>query len=384
MDYRGHTTQYVYNPLTGDLISVQQGAAVTGVTYDRLGQAERLTDPAGNITSFQYDALRRLTQISSLGATPPKITSVVLNSRLHRGISSIDPSGSGVRTVQVAFNKTVDFNAEDVLVQAVELLDGVEAAVETLVPTEITGQGTNILSIVLGSASPVDTWVRVTLKGNTTLVDKAGRLLDGEAPASGSGRGYIYDGTEDLPTGDGTPGGDAVFYVGSLRGDFNGDLAVGPEDLQGFRDAWLAKSLDADFRGVGFGPRPPDGRVTLGDIDGFTTAYQRGIAQNMHLYPLPVPGAGLAAAVTPLSLLPSVLLEADILAEAAGLLPLNQRALLVASRTQDTHSDQNDADPLDMLRVRRTRPVAASSGSAALRLQREWNMARHSPVLPVA
>ena len=56
------------------------------------------------------------------------------------------------------------------------------------------------------------------------LTDLLNRLLDEEVPVGGSGRGYLFDPSQDLRTGDGLAGGDAVFYVGSLRGDLSGDL----------------------------------------------------------------------------------------------------------------------------------------------------------------
>jgi hypothetical protein len=208
----------------------------------------------------------------------------------------------------------------------------------------------------------VDIWVKVTLKGDGTLTDAEGQALDGEARADGSGRGYIYSAALDLPTGDGTPGNDAVFYVGSLRGDFNGDLSVGSDDLLGFRNAWLANSLDADFRGVGFGPRPPDGRITIGDTDGFSSVYQTAIAQDIHLDPLPLSGSGLAGGVPLLPPLASTSPEVDVLAQAAGWLPSNPQAPLGASRTNDIFFSLNDEDSAALLGVRRVRPVAVGAG----------------------
>jgi hypothetical protein len=134
--------------------------------------------------------------------------------------------------------------------------------------------------------------------------------------------------------------------------------------------AWNAQSLDADFRGVSFGVRPPDGKITLGDIDGFTSVYMAAVAQGRHLDPLPVLGGGPARSVTPLPLLNPAFHDADILAQAAGWLPLTQQAPLAASGTKDVFFTQGDEEPLDLLGVRRERPVAVASsdGSAVLRL----------------
>jgi hypothetical protein len=135
----------------------------------------------------------------------------------------------------------------------------------------------------------VDTWVKVTLKGDGTLRETSGQALDGESKA-GSGHSYLYDSLLDLPTGNGAPGGDAVFYVGSLRGDFTTDRLVHEEDLAAFMTAWMAGDRDADFRGAGFASSPPDGLVTPGDLDAFISAYNAAVAAGRHLDLLPNPG----------------------------------------------------------------------------------------------
>jgi hypothetical protein len=230
------------------------------------------------------------------------------------------------------------------------------------------------MTITFTSGAAVDAWVKVRLIA-AAIADAEGRALDGEAAAGGSGQGYIYDAALDLPTGDGVPGGDAVFYVGSLRGDFNGDLSVGPDDLEGFATAWRTKSLDADFRGVGFGPRPPDGRITQNDIDGFTAVYQRALALNLHLDELPGTGSGQAAGFTQLSSSSLPANQVDILVAAAGwvqpapAVPLQAAAgeaplagfgsALAATDSKDNAA----ADEPDVLAVKRLRPVRLSSAS---------------------
>ena len=59
----------------------------------------------------------------------------------------------------------------------------------------------------------------------------------GDGPG-GSGRGYIFSAAADLPTGDGTPGGDAVFYVGSLRADANGNAHVDGLDYNAWQNGY--------------------------------------------------------------------------------------------------------------------------------------------------
>jgi hypothetical protein len=223
--------------------------------------------------------------VSVVEIEPPRVTGVLLNGCQDRGISCVEPGGMGIRTIEVQFSQPVTFNAGDIELERVRFPNGQEQSDGTaLDPEYVMGSGTDRLTITFAGASVVDSWVKVRLRANGTLRDSLDQTLDGEARLGA--RQFVYQAL-DLPTGDGLAGGDAVFYVGSLRGDFNGDLAIGPGDLPGFRNAWLRKSLDADFRGVGFGPRPPDGRITLGDIDGFTSAYQRGMSLGLRLDALP-------------------------------------------------------------------------------------------------
>jgi hypothetical protein len=196
-----------------------------------------------------------------------------------------------------------------------------------------------------------------------------GNPLDGDVPVTGSGLGYIADAALDLPSGDGIPGGDAVFYVGSLRGDFNGDGYVTAADKASFLAAWYAKSLDADFRGVGFGVRPPDGQITLGDIDGFTSVYLAAVALGRHLDLLPTSVGGQSAGVTQPALATSLSPEADILAEAAGQLSAGQQTPLLVAGQQGSSFSQGDEESLDAMRVRRMRPVAMADASGPVVLR---------------
>jgi len=234
-------------------------------------------------------------------SSAPDVVSVNLNSRPGRTVSDIEPSGIGVRTIDIQFSEAVFFSSVAVGVKAVEFSTGQEQERPGALPAvAVTGSGTNVMTITLGdpagTVGAVDMWVKVAL-ASAGITDAAGNALDGEPENDSSGLGYIYDAGEDLPSGDGTAGGDAVFYVGSLRGDFNGDGFVTAADKAGFLAAWYAKSLDADFRGVGYGVRPPDGKITLGDIDGFTSVYLGAVAAGRHLDPLPVGGGPLAAGV---------------------------------------------------------------------------------------
>jgi hypothetical protein len=258
------------------------------------------------------------------------------------------------------------------------------------------------MTLTLPNASALDTWVRITLTGSGTLKDLMGHRLDGEPQASGSQRGYVWDGDLDLPTGDGAVGGDTVFYVGSLRGDFNGDLTITTADKDGFCAAWHAGDLDADFRGVGFGVRPPDGQITQGDIDGFTSVYQAAMATGRRLDDLPDPGHPLAAAppeggtVTrlfawpcwaesdPGALAAAPASAIDTLAAAAylpgpitascrdGCPPAAPQPLLARTGSLGSSADDTDnvLDEVEDLLSKKVRPVALGSGTptAVLRL----------------
>ena len=215
---------------------------------------------------------------------PPVVTGVRLNGRDGRGPGAVDPSGQGVRTITVNFSEPVAFLPGDVTVETVAFPAGSGPVTRTVTTAVVAGSGTAAMTITLPLGEAVDTWVRVRLSG-TGIKDLTDHRLDGNAKG---GHIYIVD-SADLPTGDGAEGGDAVFYVGSLRGDFSGDRAVTAGDKAGFLAAWTAKNLDADFRGVGFGVRPPDGKITLGDMDGFTSVCLAGVAAARHLDALPAP-----------------------------------------------------------------------------------------------
>jgi hypothetical protein len=273
------------------------------------------------------------------------VTTVKLNGSGSRSVSAADPSGRGIRTIEVCFSEAVTFSAGDVLVQTVGA-PGADTPVTVAAGT--AGSRSNAMLITLATPA-VDTWVKVTISGSGTLADLQGHLLDGDAPATGSGRGYLYDAAADLPTGDGLPGGDAVFYVGSLRCDFNGDLAVGgPDDLEGFKTAWRAKRLDADFRGVGFSSTQPDGRLTLADVDAFTRIYQAAVASGRHLDPLPTGiGSGAGSTLEPLTAVPQP--TSDLIAALRREGGVTSSATTLAAGTPSTEAALVEtASPLDV------------------------------------
>jgi len=267
---------------------------------------------ANDVSNWRPSAAAGGTPGAPNDVDPPQVVEVVLNppkagqTRTYRTVGGIDPSGLGIGTIKIVFSKAVDFTDTDVTIRKVTFDGTTEVpAPEDLPPLNVTGMGTATMQIEFVPGSAVDTWVRVRLIAAGITSAGAGTALDGDPRTDSSGLGYLYQAAADLPTGDGLPGGDAVFYVGSLRSDFNGDRSVGPDDKTDFGTAWRALNLDADFRGVGFGPRPPDGRITIADINGFTSAYQVAGAQGRHLEPLPVlappPGGGMGGPAVALS-----------------------------------------------------------------------------------
>ncbi|MCX5672805.1 MAG: hypothetical protein NTU94_15925, partial [Planctomycetota bacterium] len=229
---------------------------------------------------------------------PASVTAVMFN-RPGQSVSDIEPGAIGVHTIVVSFSENVTFTADAVTVWAVTFPDGVEQIGDVQPAFVVTGSGTAAMTLIFEPGSVVDTWVKVVLNA-AEVRDSAGNALDGEAAGYG---GFIFSETDDLPTGNRIPGGDAVFYVGSLRGDFvtvpeeEPAHRVSEEDLTAFLAAFAAGDLTADFRGPGFGASPPDGLVTGADLDAFITLYNMFATEDRYLDPLPMRGRLAARAV---------------------------------------------------------------------------------------
>ena len=309
----------------------------------------------------------------------PQVVAVVLNpddDRTVRGVSEIDPSALGVQTVRVTFNEEVVFAPGDVTADKVEFDDeGNQTAAVEILPENITVSATapNEMTITFADSwqQTVDTWVRITLAD--TITDLDSHPLDGEPKGNSSGLGYIYDAALDLPSGNGAAGGDAVFYVGSLRGDLRG---FGPEpqndppngtvdswDIGGFTQKFQERDLDADFRGFGPEPAndPPNGDVDSWDIGGFTSWYSTALAAGAHLGNLPTDGGGGMAAGAP-SPLPLLAAESAALTDSpeAALLAFADGSSLRENRAAAS-ADRGDSETdlaVDWERLAR-QPMAA-------------------------
>jgi len=160
---------------------------------------------------------------------PPAVTGITANGIADRMVSHVTSSKNGLTSLEIEFSRPVLFSAQDVEVQRVNFADGLET-VDGVAPIQsITGSGTNKMTITFAQGTVVDTWAKVVL--HDSIVDLEGRALDGETPAAGRQRDYIWDGEADLPTGNHLDGGDVVFYTGNLVGDIDGNRSVDVTDI---------------------------------------------------------------------------------------------------------------------------------------------------------
>jgi len=189
-----------------------------------------------------------------------RVTEVEVNDQAGNGLGWIDGSVNGISYIDVTFDEAVTFTSSDVTIE--KYAEGDLTSTPTiLTPTSVTGSGTTEMRIALNATQTTDAWLKVTLDGSA-IEDSDNNLLDGDAPGSliGSGRDYLYN-DDDLPSGDGIAGGDAIFFVGNKIGDLDAD---GDVDLDNILTAF------GNFTGPN--PVPPGTPFTKtlaeGDLDG--------------------------------------------------------------------------------------------------------------------
>ena len=218
------------------------------------------------------------------------VTEVRVNGISGWDVSTVVPVTA---SLEVDFSQPVRFDSDDVTLQEVTFPGGVEVVGATITPQSVSGSLSDTMTISFAGGAVINTWMKVTL--SEAILGTGASALDGEAPAGGSGRGYLYDDAIDLPSGDGAPGGAAVFYVGDLGGDGSHDGQVSLVDYT----IWAANYGSVQEDPV-HGDYSGDGLVTLVDYTVWAANY--GAA----LDALPVaPAPSLPVASTALSLAPT-------------------------------------------------------------------------------
>ena len=196
--------------LSDNLLDGEPSAAGSGLGY--LALTSDLPTGEGNEggTAVFY--------VTGFDDVPPQILSVEVDSDPGLGLSSVQSRPQGLDTIKIHFSEPVTHVAGNLLVQTVASLGG--AVLGEITPLSIDGEGTDTLTVHFVSGSIIDTVLKVTLlsdvETNSGIMDGRGNLLDGEAPAAGSGSGYLAA-ASDLPSGNATAGGTAAFYVAAQR-----------------------------------------------------------------------------------------------------------------------------------------------------------------------
>jgi len=198
-----------------------------------------------------------------------RVTDVEVNNQAGNGLSWIDASTGGVRFIDVTFDEAVTFTSNDVTIE--KYAEGDLTSTPTIIsPISVTGTGTTEMRIALTGSQTTNSWLKVTLDG-TAIKDVSNYSLDGDAPGAliGSGRDYLYNG-DDLVSGDGIAGGDAIFFVGNKIGDLDGDGDVDTSDVTTAFSNFTGPHPDppaAPFtKTLAEGDLDENGAITIGEI----------------------------------------------------------------------------------------------------------------------
>jgi hypothetical protein len=234
------------------------------------GQADGDANGDGNVNGADF-----LIWQGHYDPTPPTVTAVTVNNTPAEGVSSTDSSDGGIQTVTVTFSEPVTFTAQDVQVQVTDRVGGTTRTA-LAAPPAISGSGTDTMTLTFAPGSVVNKVLCITLAGTaasdgSAIADLAGNLLDGQAKGGGA---YLAS-AADLPSGDGTAGGSAVFYVVSrtssgLPGDFNGDGFVNGADFL----IWQQNYGKIGGATLAMGDANGDGNVTGADFLVWQENYQ--------------------------------------------------------------------------------------------------------------
>lgn len=196
---------------------------------------------------------------------PPVVTSVAANGLAERTVSTVTSSVTGLTTLQVTFNRPVFFTADDLSVTTVTFSGDDEYLGDAVAIESVSGSGTDTMTVTFADGSIVNTWVKVVL--HDSITDAQGKALDGDAPAVGGERGYLYDSDADFASGDHLAGGDAVFYTGNLVGDIDGAGAVSIQDIL-YAFSTVTGPTDPSLPDFSYGMTELDGDTDQdGDVD---------------------------------------------------------------------------------------------------------------------
>jgi hypothetical protein len=170
---------------------------------------------------------------ASSGGGGPQIVHIHQDSGAVRGgAGNINPDGAasiearmkGITRCSIQFSEDVRVRAEDI-----EIRNGDDTQAEVEPSTFTYDSDTRTLTMTWLDGTFVNRWIRIRIRDSVTSA-VTGAALDGEVflTAGNPTSGAALDGG--LPSGDGVPGGSAVFVLGSLVGDVNGDRQVRAND----------------------------------------------------------------------------------------------------------------------------------------------------------
>ncbi|MFQ5461499.1 MAG: cohesin domain-containing protein [Phycisphaerae bacterium] len=138
----------------------------------------------------------------------------------------------GITGIRVTFDRVVSFATTPLAAFSFDWTTGslgttftaVDAAVVAGASATVsTASGVTVVNLVLGDYDVVRRWLRITL--DAAQISTGGVAMDGEA----TGNPVI------LPSGNGTPGGNCVFYIASMPADSDGNRLTTTDDAIAIR-----------------------------------------------------------------------------------------------------------------------------------------------------